>query len=76
VRRFEQADCLLPNTWIVVRVDGRGFHSYVMWSSRLLFLPNLLDFSFFLAFSRCFGLLVVACSLLCLLPLHSLALLV
>ncbi|ETN41767.1 uncharacterized protein HMPREF1541_03704 [Cyphellophora europaea CBS 101466] len=26
VRLFEQDQTLLPNTWIVVRVDGRGFH--------------------------------------------------
>lgn len=26
VRDFEQPDRLLPNTWIVVRIDGRGFH--------------------------------------------------
>ncbi|KAL4787465.1 Thg1 C terminal domain-containing protein [Aspergillus varians] len=26
VKAFEQPDTLLPNTWIVVRVDGRGFH--------------------------------------------------
>ncbi|KAK2875621.1 Glucose-responsive transcription factor [Arthroderma sp. PD_2] len=26
VRNFEQSDVLLPNTWIVVRIDGRGFH--------------------------------------------------
>ncbi len=26
VRTFERADTLLPNTWIVVRIDGRGFH--------------------------------------------------
>ncbi|KAL7620405.1 tRNA-His guanylyltransferase [Parahypoxylon ruwenzoriense] len=25
VKQFEQADTLLPNTWIVVRIDGRGF---------------------------------------------------
>ncbi|GJN70464.1 tRNA(His) guanylyltransferase [Purpureocillium lilacinum] len=25
VRNFEQQDSLLPNTWIVVRIDGRGF---------------------------------------------------
>ncbi|ORY68635.1 Thg1 C terminal domain-containing protein [Pseudomassariella vexata] len=25
VKRFEQPDQLLPNTWIVVRLDGRGF---------------------------------------------------
>ena len=28
VRNFEQADPLLPNTWIVVRVDGRAFTKY------------------------------------------------
>ncbi|KAH8698817.1 putative tRNAHis guanylyltransferase [Talaromyces proteolyticus] len=26
VRSFEQSDSLLPETWIVVRIDGRGFH--------------------------------------------------
>ncbi|KAJ5711809.1 hypothetical protein N7488_005965 [Penicillium malachiteum] len=26
VKDFEQPDPLLPNTWIVVRIDGRGFH--------------------------------------------------
>ncbi|KAI9368095.1 putative tRNAHis guanylyltransferase [Aspergillus egyptiacus] len=26
VKAFEQPDSLLPNTWIVVRIDGRGFH--------------------------------------------------
>ncbi|KAL2820709.1 Thg1 C terminal domain-containing protein [Aspergillus granulosus] len=26
VKAFEQPDNLLPNTWIVVRIDGRGFH--------------------------------------------------
>ncbi|KAI9761333.1 MAG: DNA-directed RNA polymerase II subunit rpb1 [Chaenotheca gracillima] len=26
VRNFEHGDTLLPNTWIVVRIDGRGFH--------------------------------------------------
>lgn len=25
VKQFEQPDQLLPNTWIVVRIDGRGF---------------------------------------------------
>lgn len=29
VRSFEQPDNLLPNTWIVVRIDGRGFHKSV-----------------------------------------------
>ncbi|KAI9817167.1 MAG: tRNA-His guanylyltransferase [Pycnora praestabilis] len=28
VREFEQPDALLPNTWIVVRIDGRGFHKF------------------------------------------------
>ena len=26
VRAFEQPDAILLNTWIVVRIDGRGFH--------------------------------------------------
>jgi hypothetical protein len=26
VRNFERDEFLLPNTWIVVRIDGRGFH--------------------------------------------------
>lgn len=26
VRQFELADNLLPSTWLVVRIDGRGFH--------------------------------------------------
>ncbi|KIX02942.1 uncharacterized protein Z518_06492 [Rhinocladiella mackenziei CBS 650.93] len=26
VRNFERDENLLPNTWIVVRIDGRGFH--------------------------------------------------
>ncbi|KAI9792622.1 MAG: tRNA-His guanylyltransferase [Candelina submexicana] len=26
VRTFERPDHLLPNTWIVIRIDGRGFH--------------------------------------------------
>ncbi|KAF2401840.1 putative tRNAHis guanylyltransferase [Trichodelitschia bisporula] len=28
VREFEQSDALLKNTWIVVRIDGRGFHKF------------------------------------------------
>ncbi|KAK4191805.1 tRNA guanylyltransferase [Podospora australis] len=28
VRNFEQPDNLLPNTWIVVRIDGRGFTKF------------------------------------------------
>jgi tRNA(His) guanylyltransferase len=29
VRHFELADNMLPNTWLVVRIDGRGFHRLV-----------------------------------------------
>jgi len=32
VKGFEQPDILLPNTWIVVRIDGRGFHKYVTFA--------------------------------------------
>ncbi|TGO53561.1 hypothetical protein BCON_0121g00140 [Botryotinia convoluta] len=28
VKAFEQPDLLIPNTWIVVRIDGRGFHKF------------------------------------------------
>ena len=28
VKHFEQPDNLIPNTWIVVRIDGRGFTKY------------------------------------------------
>ncbi|KAI8070060.1 histidine tRNA 5'-guanylyltransferase [Gongronella butleri] len=28
VRHFESDDSLLPNTWIVVRIDGKGFHKF------------------------------------------------
>ena len=28
VRKFEQSDELLPDCWIVVRVDGKGFTKY------------------------------------------------
>jgi tRNA(His) guanylyltransferase len=28
VKYFEKDDTLLPNTWIVIRLDGRGFHGY------------------------------------------------
>ncbi|KAF8243785.1 putative tRNAHis guanylyltransferase [Wilcoxina mikolae CBS 423.85] len=28
VRQFEKSDNLLPNTWIVVRLDGRAFHKF------------------------------------------------
>lgn len=28
VKNFEQSDRLIPNTWLVVRIDGRGFHNF------------------------------------------------
>ncbi|EMR11188.1 hypothetical protein PNEG_00781 [Pneumocystis murina B123] len=28
VRNFEKHDKLLPNTWIVIRLDGNGFHKF------------------------------------------------
>jgi tRNA(His) guanylyltransferase len=28
VKLFEKDDSLLPNTWIIIRLDGRGFHGY------------------------------------------------
>jgi len=31
VRQFELPDTLLQGTFIVVRVDGRGFHKYVTY---------------------------------------------
>ena len=27
-RKFEADDKLLPNAWIVVRIDGKGFHKF------------------------------------------------
>lgn len=36
VKAFEQPDILLPNTWIVVRIDGRGFHKYATCLSSFL----------------------------------------
>lgn len=33
VKTFERPDTLLPNTWIVVRIDGRGFHKSVLFLS-------------------------------------------
>jgi tRNA(His) 5'-end guanylyltransferase len=28
VKKFEQDETLLPNTWVVMRLDGRGFHKF------------------------------------------------
>lgn len=28
VRSFEQDDAILPNCWIVVRIDGKAFHKF------------------------------------------------
>ena len=30
VRSYEKAELLLPATYIVVRIDGRGFHKYAI----------------------------------------------
>ncbi|QPC75409.1 hypothetical protein HYE68_006161 [Fusarium pseudograminearum] len=37
VRNFETTDALMPNTWIVVRIDGRGFTKYIQpcWTMRI-----------------------------------------
>jgi tRNA(His) guanylyltransferase len=35
VKNFERDEILLPNTWIVVRIDGRGFHKSVLPISAL-----------------------------------------
>lgn len=37
VKEFEREDPLFRNTWIVVRIDGRGFHKYVSSHSPLLY---------------------------------------
>ena len=37
VKSFELDDKLLPNTFIVVRIDGRGFHKYSQLDAQLLF---------------------------------------
>jgi hypothetical protein len=39
VRLFEQPDILLANTWIVVRIDGRGFSKYVRHQPPPISLP-------------------------------------
>jgi tRNA(His) guanylyltransferase len=36
VRNFELPDPLLPETFIVVRIDGRGFHKWVKSSPELI----------------------------------------
>ncbi|PKC08287.1 tRNA-histidine guanylyltransferase 1 [Rhizophagus irregularis] len=28
VKQFERDDSLIPNTWLVIRIDGRGFHKF------------------------------------------------
>lgn len=40
VRNFELPDPLIPNTFAVVRIDGRGFHKYV-FRPRLLLIARL-----------------------------------
>ncbi|KAJ1979643.1 tRNA-histidine guanylyltransferase 1-like [Dimargaris xerosporica] len=34
VRQFERETFLLPNTWLVVRIDGQGFHKYPRFSDK------------------------------------------
>ena len=43
VKTFEQSSTLLPDTYMIVRVDGRGFHKFVpepapSLSTQLMFL--------------------------------------
>lgn len=61
VRNFEQDDAILPNCWIVVRIDGKAFHKFtqkhdfvkpnddngkgVIWSFDLFFHRNHLIIS-------------------------------
>lgn len=53
VKNFELDDKILPNVWIVVRVDGKGFHKFSKthnfekpnddrgwWRMRGLLMPN------------------------------------
>lgn len=28
VKNYEQDDAILPNVWIVIRLDGKGFHKF------------------------------------------------
>ena len=28
VKKYEADDSLLPNSWIVIRIDGKGFHKF------------------------------------------------
>jgi tRNA(His) 5'-end guanylyltransferase len=40
VRNFELADNLLPSTYLVVRIDGKGFHRYALAPQRTLALTR------------------------------------
>ena len=33
VKKFEEIDSAIPNCWLVVRIDGKGFHKYVQEST-------------------------------------------
>lgn len=33
VKKFEIDDSVLPNCWLVIRIDGRAFHKYGMTAS-------------------------------------------
>jgi tRNA(His) 5'-end guanylyltransferase len=43
VRNFELPDNLLPNTFVVVRIDGRGFTKYDSHQNRILSAPHASD---------------------------------
>jgi hypothetical protein len=49
VRNFEQPDILLANTWIVVRIDGRGFSKYVRFLTLKFFSKVTSHHYFFLS---------------------------
>lgn len=51
VRLFEQPDILLANTWIVVRIDGRGFSKYVL--NLFIFLFSVTAVSFLALLAVC-----------------------
>lgn len=52
MKDFEQTDTLLPNTWIVVRIDGRGFHKLVSSFSFSFLNARLLCFCLLLSLSH------------------------
>lgn len=55
VKSFEQPDVLLPNTWIVVRIDGRGFHKSVSAFTNPSKQPKLFELANWLRLSDRYG---------------------